>query len=173
MLHNHWGVIRRSIRFFYKDSTPSRGFQQTSSFRRKPFSLRLISSGGKMDRMPSTCAMGLALECFQKIIPSKGMIFWKIFPTTRHSIHVRMIVRKATLNGPKRLRIRVVSGIRELLRRFGYFCASKVTMRSVILKWTEALRIRVGFGMCELLRRFWLIWAPKVTKDLCFVFFLH
>ena len=82
------------------------------SFRRKSFSLRLISSGGKMDRMPLTCAMGLALECFQKIIPSKGMIYWKIFPTTRHSIHVRMIVRKATLNGPK---------------PFGYFWASKVT----------------------------------------------
>ncbi|WP_313260367.1 hypothetical protein [Sphingobacterium sp.] len=34
-------------------------------FRRKSFSNRLISSGGKMDRMPLTCAMGLALECFQ------------------------------------------------------------------------------------------------------------
>jgi len=45
--------------------------------------------------------MGLALECFHKI-----------FPTTRHSIHVRRIVRKATLNGPK---------------PFGYFWASKVT----------------------------------------------
>ena len=67
-----------------------------------------------MDRMPSTCAMGLALECFQLIIPTKGMNFWKIFPTTRHSIHVRMIVRKATLNGPK---------------PFGYFWAPKVTMR--------------------------------------------
>ncbi|WP_312698401.1 hypothetical protein, partial [Sphingobacterium mizutaii] len=42
-------------------------------------------------------------------------------------IHVREPVRKATLNGPKRLRIRVVFGIRELLRRFGYFCAPKVT----------------------------------------------
>src|SRR5690606_6547646 len=40
------------------------------------------------------------------------MILWKIFPTTRHSIHVREPVRKATLNGPK---------------PFGYFWASKVT----------------------------------------------
>ena len=68
---------------------------------------------------------------------------------------MREDVRKATLNGPKvfgyfwapkvtmrsvilkwaeALRIRVVFGIRELLRRFGYFCASKVTMRLVILK---------------------------------------
>ncbi|WP_185210973.1 hypothetical protein [Sphingobacterium mizutaii] len=38
-----------------------------------------------MERMPMTCAMGLALECFLKIIPSKGMILRKIFPTTRHS----------------------------------------------------------------------------------------
>jgi len=81
--------------------------------------------GGKMERMPSTCAMGLALECFQKVIPSKGMSFWKIFPTTRHSFHVREPVRKATLNGPKRLRIRVVFGIRELLRRFGTFGLQK------------------------------------------------
>jgi len=63
---------------------------------------------------------------------------------------VRWIVRKATLNGPKpfgyfwaskvtmnavilkwaeALRIRVVFGIRELLRRFGYFWASKVTKK--------------------------------------------
>ncbi|WP_433895323.1 hypothetical protein [Sphingobacterium mizutaii] len=82
--------------------------------------------------MPSTCAMGLALECFKRIIPSKGMILLKIFPTTRHSIHVRLIVGKATLNEPKVLRIRVVFGIRELLRRFGYFWAPKVTMRTVI-----------------------------------------
>ena len=40
------------------------------------------------------------------------MIYGKIFPTTRHSIHVRLVVRKATLNGPK---------------PFGYFWASKVT----------------------------------------------
>ena len=92
-----------------------------------------------MKRMPSTCAMGLALECFQWIIPSKGMIFWKIFPTTRHSFHVRMIVRKATLNGPKRLRIRVVSSIRELLRRFGYFWAPKVTMRIVEKYFTHSV----------------------------------
>ncbi|WP_185211712.1 hypothetical protein [Sphingobacterium mizutaii] len=38
-----------------------------------------------MERMPMTCAMGLALECFLKIIPSKGMILRKVFPTTRHS----------------------------------------------------------------------------------------
>ena len=81
-----------------------------------------------MERMPMPCAMGLALECFQKIIPLKGMILWKIFPTTRNSIHVREPVRKATLNGPKRFTdSSCFFGIRELLRRFGYFCASKVT----------------------------------------------
>ncbi|WP_185211334.1 hypothetical protein [Sphingobacterium mizutaii] len=87
-----------------------------------------------MERMPMTCAMGLALECFLKIIPSKGMILRKIFPTTRHSFHVRMTVRKAILNEPKRLRIRVVFGIRELLRRFGYFCASKVTKKIISIE---------------------------------------
>src|SRR5690606_27449119 len=40
------------------------------------------------------------------------MIYRKIFPTTRHSIHVWEPVRKATLNGPK---------------VFGYFWAPKVT----------------------------------------------
>ncbi|WP_313511681.1 hypothetical protein [Sphingobacterium sp.] len=72
-----------------------------------------------MERMPLPCAMGLALECFLKIIPSKGMILRKIFPTSRHSFHVYWMVRKAILNEPKPLRIRFVFGIRELLRRFG------------------------------------------------------
>ena len=111
---------------------------QTPFFLRKFFSNRLISSGGKMDRMPSTCAMGLALECFQWIIPLKGMIYWKIFPTTRHSIHVWVIVRKATLNEPRPLRIRVVFGIRELLRRFGYFWAPKVTKRKI---WCSRIKL--------------------------------
>ena len=109
-------VIRRESNFSIKIS-PLPGVSNLykhSSFRRKHFSLRLISSGGKMERMPMTCAMGLALECFQWIIPTKGMIFWKIFPTIRHSFHVRGAVRKATLNGPK---------------PFGYFWAPKVTMR--------------------------------------------
>ncbi|MBV2227691.1 MAG: hypothetical protein KUL85_12600 [Sphingobacterium mizutaii] len=87
-----------------------------------------------MERMPMTCAMGLALECFLKIIPSKWMILRKIFPTTSHSFHVRMTVRKAILNEPK---------------LFGYFCASKVTKR---------------IGVPELLRRFGYFWASKVTK---------
>ncbi|WP_185211553.1 hypothetical protein [Sphingobacterium mizutaii] len=65
-----------------------------------------------MERMPLTRAMGLALECFLNIIPSKGMIFRKIFPTSRHFFHVCWIVRKAILNEPK---------------PFGYFWASKVT----------------------------------------------
>ena len=73
----------------------------------------LISNGGKMERMPLTRAMGLALECFLNIIPSKGMIFRKIFPTSRHSFHVCWIVRKAILNEPK---------------VFGYFWAPKVTI---------------------------------------------
>jgi len=63
-------------------------FYKHLPFQRKPFSTRLISNGGKRERMPMPCAMGLALECFQNIIPSKGMIFWKIFPTSRHSFHV-------------------------------------------------------------------------------------
>src|SRR5690606_12183044 len=41
------------------------------------------------------------------------------------------MVRKAILNEPKRLRIRVVFGIRELLLRFGYFWAPKVTKRTI------------------------------------------
>ncbi|WP_262890805.1 hypothetical protein [Sphingobacterium mizutaii] len=41
-----------------------------------------------MERMPLPSAMGLALECFFMIIPSKGVILQKIFPTSRHSIHV-------------------------------------------------------------------------------------
>ncbi|WP_312696402.1 hypothetical protein [Sphingobacterium mizutaii] len=71
-----------------------------------------------MERMPMPCAMGLALECFFQIIPSKGMIWKKIFPTSRHSFHVRMTVRKAILNEPK---------------PFGYFWASKVTEELVSL----------------------------------------
>ncbi|WP_313190203.1 hypothetical protein [Sphingobacterium sp.] len=78
-----------------------------------------------MERMPLPCAMGLALECLFKIIHLDGMILKKIFPTTRHSFHVRMTVRKAILNEPKVLRIRVVFGIRELLRRFGTFGLQK------------------------------------------------
>src|SRR5690606_9290368 len=37
---------------------------------------------------------------------------------------------------------------------FGYFWASKVTMKWISLKRAKALRIRVVFGICELLRRF-------------------
>ncbi|WP_313191821.1 hypothetical protein [Sphingobacterium sp.] len=58
------------------------------TFQRKPFSPRLISNGGKMERMPLPGVMGLALECFLKIIPFDGMILRKIFPTSRHSFHV-------------------------------------------------------------------------------------
>ncbi len=78
------------------------------------------------------------------------MIYGKIFPTTRHSFHVRWNVRKATLNGPK---------------VFGYFWAPKVTMKSVTLKWAEALRIRIIFGIRELLRRFWLLLGSKSNEE--------
>ena len=45
---------------FYKYFTHAVGFSiQTFPFRRKHFSLRLISNGGKMERMPLICAMGL------------------------------------------------------------------------------------------------------------------
>ncbi|WP_185212476.1 hypothetical protein [Sphingobacterium mizutaii] len=75
---------------FYKDITPSKvpNLYKHPFFQRKSFSLRLISNGGKMERMPLPSAMGLALECFFMIIPSKGVIMKKIFPTSRHSIHV-------------------------------------------------------------------------------------
>src|SRR5690606_36297026 len=86
-------------------------FYKHLPFRRKPFSPRLISNGGKMERMPMPSAMGLALECFQNIIPFDGMIFWKLFPTSRHSFHVWLLVRKVILNEPK---------------PFGYFWAPKV-----------------------------------------------
>src|SRR5690606_17452477 len=100
------------------------------------------------------------------------MIYGKIFPTTRHSIHVRWIVRKATLNGPKRYGFELFLVSVSSFVGFGYFWAPKVTMRSVILKWAEALRIRVVFGIRELLRRFGYFWASKVTKKLNFVFSL-
>ncbi|WP_313189981.1 hypothetical protein [Sphingobacterium sp.] len=140
---------------FYKDFTHAVGYQNKSlSFRRKTFSPRLISNGGKMERMPLPCAMGLALECLFKIIHLDGMILKKIFPTTRHSFHVRMTVRKAILNEPK---------------RFGYFCASKVTKIICVLKllrrfgyfWaSKAMKI---IGVPELLRRFGYFCASKVT----------
>src|SRR5690606_41127042 len=85
-----------------------------------------------MERMPLTRAMGLALECFQKIIP-----------TTRHSFHVIWVVRKATLNEPKVLRIRVVFGIRELLRRFGYFWAPRSEEHTSELQSRENLVCRL------------------------------
>ncbi len=55
------------------------------------------------------------------------MIYGKIFPTTRHSIHVRMIVRKATLNGPKRYGFELFLVSVSSFVGFGYFWASKVT----------------------------------------------
>jgi len=63
---------------FYKEFTPFQGFPISTYIypsEGRPLVPRLISSGGKMERMPMTCAMGLALECFQWIIPTKGMIF--------------------------------------------------------------------------------------------------
>jgi len=53
------------------------------SFRRKSFSNRLISSGGKMERMPLTCAMGLALGCFLQNSPTKGRILKKDIPDNK------------------------------------------------------------------------------------------
>ncbi len=55
-------------------------YKYTLSFRRKPFSPRLISNGGKMERMPMPCAMGLALECILKIISSKRRILKEDIP---------------------------------------------------------------------------------------------
>ena len=79
------GVIPWTFRPFYKDFTPSRVFQfiQTPTFRRKSFSPRLISSGGKMERMPMTCAMGLALECFLQNSPSKRRILKEDIPDNK------------------------------------------------------------------------------------------
>ncbi|WP_254528493.1 MULTISPECIES: hypothetical protein [unclassified Sphingobacterium] len=104
-----------------------------------------------MERMPLTRAMGLALECFLNIIPSKGMIFRKIFPTSRHSFHVCWIVRKAILNEPK---------------PFGYFWASKVTKRIGIHEYPRVL-VNLGFkskrrvGIHEQLHRFVYFSAKK------------
>src|SRR5690606_12281816 len=55
------------------------------------------------------------------------MIYGKIFPTTRHSIHVREPVRKATLNGPKRYGFELFLVSVSSFVDFGYFWASKVT----------------------------------------------
>src|SRR5690606_40292206 len=55
------------------------------------------------------------------------MIYGKIFPTTRHSIHVREPVRKATLNGPKRYGFELFLVSVSSFVGFGYFWASKVT----------------------------------------------
>src|SRR5690606_18624845 len=78
ILHYSFRIGNELRRDFQKNISPLPGVHnlyKQPSFRRKSFSPRLISSGGKMGRMPMPCAMGLALECFQKIIPSKGMIF--------------------------------------------------------------------------------------------------
>src|SRR5690606_7685337 len=67
IFHPRCGLTEGGSNFFIKIS-PLPGVSNLykhSSFRRKHFSLRLISSGGKMDRMPMPCALGLALECFQ------------------------------------------------------------------------------------------------------------
>ena len=83
-----------------------------------------------------------------------------------------MTVRKTILNEPKRLRIRVVFGIRELLRRFGYFCASKVTKRIGVPELLRrfgyfcASKVTKRIGVPELLRRFGYFWASKVTKKI-------
>ncbi|WP_433896052.1 hypothetical protein [Sphingobacterium mizutaii] len=64
---------------------------------------------------------------------------------------------KSHLKWAEALRIRVVFGIRELLRRFGYFWASKVTKR---------------IGIPELLRRFWILLRFKSNKESKFYFLL-
>src|SRR5690606_33073863 len=58
------------------------------------------------------------------------MIYRKIFPTTRHSIHVWEPVRKATLNGPK---------------VFGYFWAPKVTKKIDDIYFSHT----VGYPFCN------------------------
>jgi len=61
---------------FYKDFTLSRSFKILKVFihpsEGSSLAPRLISSGGKMERMPMPRAMGMALECFQKILHQKG-----------------------------------------------------------------------------------------------------
>ncbi|WP_313191423.1 hypothetical protein [Sphingobacterium sp.] len=166
--------------WIYKDFTPSWGSQiyKHQSFRRKSFSPWLISNGGKRERMPWPCAMGLGLDAFKKFSNLKGEFRRTASSTSRHSFHVRWMVRKPILNEPKRygFELFMVSvssfvgfgyfwaskvmkriGIPELLRRFDYFCAPKVMKR---------------IGIPELLRRFDYFCAPKVTKNLKFVFFL-
>ncbi|WP_313513363.1 hypothetical protein, partial [Sphingobacterium sp.] len=84
-----------------------------------------ISNGGKMERMPWPCAMGLALDAFKKFSHLRGEFRRTASSTSRHSFHVYWTVRKAILNEPK---------------RFGYFWASKVTEGLV------SLSSFVGFG---------------------------
>ncbi|WP_313260315.1 hypothetical protein [Sphingobacterium sp.] len=71
-----------------------------------------------MERMPLPCAMALALDAFKKFSHLRGEFRRTASSTSRHSFHVRMIVRKAILNEPK---------------PFAYFWASKVTEGSVSL----------------------------------------
>ena len=66
-----------------------------------------------MERMPLLCAMGLALDAFKKFSHLRGEFRRTASSTSRHSFHVRMIVRKAILNEPKVC---------------GYFWAPKVTI---------------------------------------------
>ncbi len=91
--------------------------------------------------MPWPCAVGLGLDAFKKFSHLKGEFRRTASSTSRHSFHVRWMVRKAILNEPK---------------PFGYFWASKV-MKII--------------GIPELLRLFGHFCAPKVTKNLKFVFF--
>ncbi len=113
--------------------------------------------------MPWPCAVGLGLDAFKKFSHLKGEFRRTASSTSRHSFHVRWMVRKAILNEPKPFgyfwasKVMKRIGIPELLRRFGHFCAPKVTKR---------------IGIPELLRRFGHFCAPKVTKNLKFVFIL-
>ncbi|WP_313262260.1 hypothetical protein [Sphingobacterium sp.] len=54
-----------------------------------------------MERMLVPCAMGMALDAFKKFSHRRGEFRRTASSTSRHSFHVRMIVRKAILNEPK------------------------------------------------------------------------
>ena len=68
--------------------------------------------------MPMPCAMGLALECFQKNSPSKRRILKEGIPDNKAFYPCAGARAKSHLKWAEALRIRVVFGIRELLRRF-------------------------------------------------------
>jgi len=66
------GALRVTQKEYRKIFHPARGFLQTFHLPKEALCPRLISNGGKMERMPLPCAMGLALDAFKKFSHQKG-----------------------------------------------------------------------------------------------------